>query len=68
MIDEVVKEPFGGGHRDPQQIAGTLKEAVERHIKELETLPIEELLKRRYEKFRKMGSFAETGSGWERLM
>jgi acetyl-CoA carboxylase carboxyl transferase subunit alpha len=67
VIDEVVKEPLGGGHRDPQQIAGTLKEVVERHLKELEALPMEELLRRRYEKFRKMGSFAEAGSGWERL-
>ena len=65
MIDEVVKEPLGGGHRDPEQIAKTLKEVVDRHLKELEAFPKEELLRRRYEKFRKMGSFIEAGSGWE---
>jgi acetyl-CoA carboxylase carboxyl transferase subunit alpha len=65
VIDEVVKEPLGGGHRDPEQIAKTLKEVVDRHLKELEAFPKEELLRRRYEKFRKMGSFIEAGSGWE---
>jgi acetyl-CoA carboxylase alpha subunit len=40
---------------------------VERHLKELETLPTEELLRRRYEKFRKMGSFVEVGSEREGL-
>jgi acetyl-CoA carboxylase alpha subunit len=37
----------------------SLKEAVTRHLREIETLPIEELLDRRYRKFRKMGEFLE---------
>ena len=61
VIDEVVKEPLGGGHRDPPTMAQTLKEVVERHLSELEKLGPETLLKRRYEKFRKMGSFIDGG-------
>jgi acetyl-CoA carboxylase carboxyl transferase subunit alpha len=59
VIDEVVKEPLGGAHRDPREMVRSLKEAVTRHLREIETLPIEELLDRRYRKFRKMGEFLE---------
>jgi len=61
VIDEVVKEPLGGGHRDPPAIAQTLKEVVIRHFSELEKLGLETLLKLRYEKFRKMGPFIDGG-------
>jgi acetyl-CoA carboxylase carboxyl transferase subunit alpha len=62
VIDEVIREPLGGGHQDPQGVASSLKEAVERHLRELEKLGTDELLQARYEKFRKMGSFIEGGS------
>ena len=38
--------------------AEALKEALIRHLEELKTLPIEELLERRYQKFRAIGEFA----------
>ncbi len=59
VIDEVVKEPLGGAHRDPQEMARSLKKTVERHLRDLEALSTEELLNLRYEKFRKMGDFIE---------
>jgi acetyl-CoA carboxylase carboxyl transferase subunit alpha len=61
VIDEIVKEPRGGAHRDPPKMAESLKEAVERHLRELEQMDIEELLTLRYEKFRKMGTFIDSG-------
>jgi acetyl-CoA carboxylase carboxyl transferase subunit alpha len=61
VIDEIIQEPMGGGHRDPQGMALSLKEAVERHLRELETLDTDKLLELRYEKFRKMGTFVEDG-------
>jgi acetyl-CoA carboxylase carboxyl transferase subunit alpha len=63
VIDEIVKEPLGGAHRDPETMAERLKEAAERHLRELERMDIEELLKLRYEKFRRMGTFIEDGTG-----
>jgi acetyl-CoA carboxylase carboxyl transferase subunit alpha len=63
IIDEVVKEPLGGAHRNPQEMAETLKEVIERHLEELEKLDREELLRRRYEKFRRMGAFVDDGKG-----
>jgi acetyl-CoA carboxylase carboxyl transferase subunit alpha len=59
VIDEIVKEPLGGAHRDPKRMAEDLKEVLERHLGELERIDMEELLKVRYEKFRRMGSFIE---------
>ena len=63
VIDEIVKEPLGGAHRDPERMAQILKEVVERHLKELERMKEEELLGLRYEKFRRMGTFVDDGGG-----
>ena len=61
VIDEIVKEPLGGAHRDPQRMAQVLKEVVGRHLRELEEMDIEELLRIRYEKFRRVGTFIDDG-------
>jgi acetyl-CoA carboxylase carboxyl transferase subunit alpha len=61
VIDEIVKEPLGGAHRDPKGMVETLKEVVERHLRELEKKELEELLNLRYEKFRRMGTFIDDG-------
>jgi acetyl-CoA carboxylase carboxyl transferase subunit alpha len=63
IIDEVVQEPLGGAHRNPQAMAETLRKIIERHLGELEKLDGEELLRRRYEKFRRMGAFVDNGKG-----
>ncbi len=55
IIDEVIAEPLGGAHRDPQKTAGNLKESILKNLKELKAMNKEELLKLRYEKFRSMG-------------
>jgi acetyl-CoA carboxylase carboxyl transferase subunit alpha len=63
VIDEIIKEPLGGAHRDPKGMTETLKEAIERHLRELEKTDIEKLLTFRYEKFRRMGTFIDDGRG-----
>jgi acetyl-CoA carboxylase carboxyl transferase subunit alpha len=63
VIDEIVKEPLGGAHRDPRGMTETLKEVVERHLRELEKMNMEDLLTLRYEKFRRMGTFIDDGRG-----
>ena len=63
VIDEIVKEPSGGAHRDPQTMAESLKETVEQHLRELERMDVDEILKNRYQKFRRMGSFVDDGTG-----
>jgi len=62
IVDEILKEPLGGAHRDPEETVRTVKEAVLRYFGELQSLSTEELLQRRYEKYRRMGRFLE-GAG-----
>ncbi len=57
VIDEVIPEPLGGAHQDPEKVASTLKQSLLKQLKALDQLSEEELLKKRYEKFRKMGVF-----------
>jgi acetyl-CoA carboxylase carboxyl transferase subunit alpha len=59
VIDEIVPEPLGGAHRDYDGAARALEKALNKHLREIERLSTETLLKRRYEKFRAMGRFAE---------
>jgi acetyl-CoA carboxylase carboxyl transferase subunit alpha len=61
VIDEIVKEPLGGAHRDPEKMAASLKETIERHLGELERMGTEDLLQHRYAKFRKMGAYIDDG-------
>jgi len=55
IIDEIVPEPLGGAHRDPQKTAQNIKEILLKNLKELKSLSKEELLTQRYKKFRGMG-------------
>jgi len=55
IIDEIIPEPFGGAHRDPQKSGQNIKEAILRNLKELDSLSPEKLLELRYKKFRSMG-------------
>lgn len=55
IIDEIIPEPMGGAHRDPQRSAQNIKEALNRNFKELKAQGIEALLRLRYRKFRDIG-------------
>jgi acetyl-CoA carboxylase carboxyl transferase subunit alpha len=59
VIDEIIPEPLGGAHRDHRQMAAILKERLIRIIRELSVYPIDQLLERRYQKFRRIGVFEE---------
>lgn len=60
IIDEVIPEPQGGAHRNPQETAKNLKNTITKHLEELKHIPIEKLLPLRYQKFRKIGVFSQT--------
>ena len=57
VIDEIVAEPIGGAHSDPQAAADLLAPYLERSLKELQKLKPPQLLDERYKKFRRMGVF-----------
>ena len=52
LVDEVIPEPLGGAHNDHAAAAKTLQEHLIKHLEQIRALPVEELLRRRYQKFR----------------
>ncbi len=55
IIDEIIKEPMGGAHRNKEHTFNAVRESILRQLKELSGLSGEELKKQRTEKFLKMG-------------
>ena len=60
ITDQVIPEPLGGAHRDPMLTCDAVKKAIEAHLSELLELSTEDLLKRRYHKYRRIGVLAES--------
>lgn len=58
ILDEVIKEPVGGAHRDHDAASEFVGDALAKHLAELSALSIEDLLDARYKKFRKIGALA----------
>jgi acetyl-CoA carboxylase carboxyl transferase subunit alpha len=58
IIDEIVREPLGGAHRNHKQAAVSLRKAIRSNLKTLIRHSSEELIEKRYEKFRSMGAFS----------
>ncbi|WP_035587332.1 acetyl-CoA carboxylase carboxyltransferase subunit alpha [Hippea jasoniae] len=54
VIDEIIKEPLGGAHRDYEATASAIKEFINKSLSELQKLSTNKLLKQRWEKWRKM--------------
>ena len=60
VIDSIIAEPLGGAHRDPHSAAHSLDQHVAKSLRELKRFKIDNLLERRYEKFRNLGVVAES--------
>jgi acetyl-CoA carboxylase carboxyl transferase subunit alpha len=59
VVDEIVEEPQGGAHRNPEETALNLKTALLKSLKKLNNLSTKELLEDRYNKYRDIGQFIE---------
>jgi acetyl-CoA carboxylase carboxyl transferase subunit alpha len=60
VIDEIIPEPVGGAHQDPDATGERLREALIRHVTELRKIRPEKLVRRRAEKYAAMGTFVES--------
>jgi acetyl-CoA carboxylase carboxyl transferase subunit alpha len=60
-VDQVIAEPLGGAHNDPAQAAASLKEALHKHLGALRALDPETLLEARYQRYRHIGTYEESG-------
>lgn len=59
IIDDIIPEPLGGAHRQVKDMAEKIKEYLSKGLSELKRLSQEELIKRRYDKYRCIGKFLE---------
>jgi len=59
IIDEIIKEPVGGAHRDPQKMFNTFRDVIIKELKALTKISPQKLVKQRREKFYNMGVWKE---------
>lgn len=57
IIDEIIAEPLGGAHRNPEAAASEIKRALLKHMKKVTGYSTSKLLNRRFEKYSRMGKF-----------
>jgi len=58
LVDEVIPEPLGGAHHNPRLAAENVRTAIRKNLADLTHIPLDELLERRYQKYRSIGEFA----------
>src|SRR5690606_2075708 len=56
VVDGIIKEPAGGAHRHPDAAVKLVKEAIMKSLNELKKEKMDDLLEKRFEKFRQMGN------------
>jgi len=59
LIDEVIAEPLGGAHRDPQAMAEAVKNALLQALTELQALPLDTLVEQRRQRTSRYGAYKE---------
>jgi len=59
LVDEVIPEPLGSAHRDPDAMAQTLQNALVSNLRNLESVDVAELLNRRSTRYNSMGAFKD---------
>ncbi|HEX3926911.1 MAG TPA: acetyl-CoA carboxylase carboxyltransferase subunit alpha [Gemmatimonadales bacterium] len=59
LVDEIVPEPIGGAHFNPEGAGEALRASLIRHLAELRKVRPEKLVKRRYDKYAAMGAYAD---------
>lgn len=55
IVDEILPEPFGGAHRDPEAAINAVRSALARYLPGMGQMPVEALLEQRYAKYRHLG-------------
>ncbi len=59
LVDEVIPEPLGGAHKDPQTVAVNIGDTLEKQLVELSTLSTDDLIARRYDRLLSYGRFKD---------
>ena len=59
LIDEIIPEPLGGAHKDPDEVALKIADCIEQQLSQLENMPAEELLDKRFQKLLSFGEYQD---------
>ena len=59
IIDQVIREPIGGSHRDPEAAVRNIKRALKKHLAELLQMSEKQLIQQRYKRYRNLGLYGE---------
>jgi acetyl-CoA carboxylase carboxyl transferase subunit alpha len=62
VVDEVIPEPIGGAHNDPEEAGKALAYMLKKHLNDLRTLTPDKLLDARYQRYRHLGVYEEAGA------
>ncbi|MCF6155759.1 MAG: acetyl-CoA carboxylase carboxyltransferase subunit alpha [Candidatus Brocadia sp.] len=63
IVDEIIPEPLGAAHKDPKAMASVLKVRLIKYLEETKDIPVTKLIENRYERYRKIGKYVESGIG-----
>ena len=66
VIDEVIREPVGGAHRNPAGASANLERFIVRGLRQLKRTPVDELLETRYRRWRSMGKWLDLSAEFAR--
>jgi len=59
LVDEVIKEPLGGAHKEPEEVVGQVADCLEKQLDDLTELGLDELLEQRYQRLLSYGVFQD---------
>ncbi|HED52569.1 MAG TPA: acetyl-CoA carboxylase carboxyl transferase subunit alpha [Gammaproteobacteria bacterium] len=59
LVDEIIEEPLGGAHRNPEDMAERIRERLVEHVEQLGRLPMDQLVAARYQRLMSYGEYVE---------
>jgi acetyl-CoA carboxylase carboxyl transferase subunit alpha len=59
LVDEVIGEPLGGAHKEPDEVALRIADCIEKQLDELSALTTDQLLEQRYQRLLSYGVFQD---------
>ena len=59
LVDEVIAEPLGGAHKEPDEVAHRIADCIEKQLDELSALTTDQLLEKRYQRLLSFGEFQD---------
>jgi acetyl-CoA carboxylase carboxyl transferase subunit alpha len=59
LVDEVIPEPLGGAHKDPEEVSAAIGDSIEKQLDDLEARTTDELLESRYQRLLSYGEFQD---------